>query len=146
LPTQGYEYVVGLPATAMPTAGIVPFTFVGATNPTAGSTLVSPGTFSGTMSVDFAAGTANLTAALAFSGFTYNLAGSASFVPGSPKWTAGSMTGSLTGTTPSGFGNCFTSCSASVNGAFFGAGAAYAGYAYQVSGVALVTGTAVFKK
>jgi hypothetical protein len=134
----------------MPTAGIVPFTFVGATNPTAGSTLVSPGTFSGTMSVDFAAGTVNLTSALAFSGasynFAYNLSGVVSFVPGSPKWSSGGlMNGNLTGTTPSGFGNCFTSCSASVNGAFFGVGAAYAGYAYQVTGPALVTGTAVFK-
>jgi hypothetical protein len=149
--TEGFHYVVGLPATAMPTAGSATFTLVGATKPTVQLAGIAPGTFTGTMTVtDWARGSINLTATLAFSGFTYNLAGGASFVAGSPKWTGGSMSGSLTGAgIPSsgiGFVACGSGCSASVNGAFFGAGATFAGYAYQVNTGTPVTGVAVFKQ
>jgi hypothetical protein len=145
--TQGYHYVVGIPATAMPTGGTADFKFVGATKPTAGFAGVAPGTFSGTLKVtDWAAGALDLTMALTFAGFSYDFAGTMRFASGSPKWSTGSINGSQTGTGPSGFGTCGTNCSATINGAFFGAGATFAGYAYQVTTGTRVVGTAVFKQ
>jgi hypothetical protein len=149
-PNQGYHYVVGLPATGMPTTGSAAYTFVGATKPT-GTDGLAPGTFSGTMNVNFgpspSTGTVNLTASLAFSGFAYNFtSGSASFTPGSAAFT-GSMTGTASGTVPAAY-TCSGACTATVNGAFFGAGAAYAGYAYRMptGATQAVTGAAVFKQ
>jgi FecR protein len=148
---QGFHYVVGIPATAMPmTGGPANFTFVGATKPTGSDGTFAPGTFSGTMTVtDWARGGMSLTAALAFAGFTYSLSGTASFSAGSAPFT-GTMTGNVSaGTAPSGYA-CSSGCTASVNGAFFGAGAAFAGYAYKVastiSPTQSVTGVAVFKQ
>jgi len=56
------------------------------------------------------------------------------------------MTTGFNAAAPAGY-QCGSGCTATVNGAFFGAGAAYAGYAYQLTGIGnnLVTGTAVFK-
>lgn len=146
---RGYAYVVGIPATGMPTSGSATFVLAGATKPTGGDGTLAPGTFSGTMTVNFTGGTnaINLTAALAFSGFTYNLSGQAGFTAGSPKWTGGSMSTGINLAAPVGY-QCTGGCTASVDGAFFGAGAAYAGYAYQLFGIGnqRVTGTAVFKQ
>jgi hypothetical protein len=146
---QGYHYVVGLPATGMPTIGTAAFTFLGATKPTGTDGSFAPGTFSGTMSVNFgpSTGSVSLTASLAFSGFAYNFtAGSASFTPGSSAFT-GSMTGTASGIVPAAY-TCSGTCTATVNGAFFGAGAAYAGYAYRMptGPTQSVTGAAVFKQ
>lgn len=147
---QGFHYVVGLPASAIPTTGAsATFTFLGATKPTGSDGSFAPGTFSGTMTVIFGSGvgTMNLTATLAFSGFAYNFtSGTATFGGGTAPFN-GSMTGTASGTVPSNY-VCSGGCTATVNGAFFGAGAAYAGYAYRMP-TALgptVTGVAVFKQ
>ncbi len=131
----------------MPTIGSASFALLGATNPTGQSGTIAPGAFNGTFTVtNWATGSISLTAALAFSGFTYNLSGSASFTPGSPAFT-GSTSVAVAGSAPIGYA-CTLSCSALINGAFFGAGAAYAGYAFLVSGASnnSVTGAATFKK
>ena len=150
---QGYHYVVGVPATAMPTgATSTTFTLAGATKPTGSSGAFAPGTFSGTMTVNFAGGPTAITlgATLAFAGFSYNLTGTAGFTAGSPQWTSSSMTTPSNNlAAPTGF-QCTGGCTVSVNGAFFGAGATFAGYAYQVkdniSPGNTVAGTAVFKQ
>jgi hypothetical protein len=144
---QGYHYVVGLPATGMPTTGSASFTFLGATKPTGTDGSFAPGTFSGTMSVNFgpSTGTVNLTASLAFSGFAYN------FTTSSVSYTntafTGTMTGTASGAVPAAY-TCSGGCTATVNGAFLGAGAAYAGYAYRMptGPTQSVVGAAVFKK
>ena len=48
---------------------------------------------------------------------------------------------------PAGY-QCTGSCTAAVNGAFFGAGAAFAGFAYQITGIGNqpISGTAAFKQ
>jgi hypothetical protein len=150
-PNQGYHYVVGLPATGMPTTGSASFTFLGATKPTGTDGSFAPGTFSGTMSVNFGpsptAGAVNLTATLAFSGFAYNFTSSSvSFTPGNTAFT-GTMSGAASGAVPAAY-TCSGACTATVNGAFFGAGAAYAGYAYRMptGPTQSITGAAVFKK
>jgi hypothetical protein len=101
------------------------------------------------MSVNFgpSTGTVNLTASLAFSGFAYNLTTtSVSFTPGNTAFT-GTMAATASGAVPGAYG-CSGGCTANVNGAFFGAGAAYAGYAYRMptGPTQSITGAAVFKK
>jgi hypothetical protein len=142
---QGYSYVVGLPTSVMPTGvANVPFTLMGATTPTGSDGTLTGGTFSGTMSVNFAAGTAALTAAIGFTGptpATYNMTGSATF---SSAAFTGTMTGGPSGAVPPGY--CTIGCTANVDGAFFGAGAAYAGYAYRITSTSSIAGVAVFKQ
>ena len=143
---QNYHYVVGIPATGMPTTGSATFTFMGATMPTGSDGVPTNGTFSGTMNVTFGpSASAALTAAIGFTGFTYSLSGTATFSPGSAPFS-GVLSGTGAGTPPSGY-TC-SSCTAAVNGAFFGAGAAYAGYAYKLTTNTgqFVSGSAVFKQ
>jgi hypothetical protein len=146
---QGFHYVVGVPTAAMPTGGTATYTFAGATKPTGSDGTIAPGSFSGTMSVSFGPSTTiNLAAQLAFSGFTYNLSGFGTSSGGVPSFT-GSMTGNAIGSPATGYGCSASNCVASVNGAFFGAGAAYAGYAYKVSNTTsgnTISGSAVFKQ
>src|SRR5262249_20612132 len=49
---QGYHYVVGIPASAMPLSGSAVFNFIGATRPTGFDGSIAPGTFSGTLTVN----------------------------------------------------------------------------------------------
>ena len=144
--SENYHYVVGIPATGMPTTGSATFTFMGATTPTGSDNAPTNGTFSGTMNVTFGpSASAALTASIGFTGFTYSLNGTATFSPGSAPFS-GVLSGSGAGAPPSGY-TC-SSCTASVNGAFFGAGAAYAGYAYKLTTNTgqFVSGSAVFKQ
>jgi hypothetical protein len=48
---------------------------------------------------------------------------------------------------PAGY-QCSGGCTAAINGAFFGAGASYAGFAYQITGIGNqpISGTAAFKQ
>jgi hypothetical protein len=57
------------------------------------------------------------------------------------------MAATASGAVPGAYG-CSGGCTANVNGAFFGAGAAYAGYAYRMptGPTQSITGAAVFKK
>ena len=146
---QGFHYVVGIPPASLPASGSATYAFLGATKPTGSDGSLLPGTFSGTLSVTFGASTTiSLAAQLAFSGFTYNLSGFGNSSGGSPAFT-GSMTGNATGTPATGYACSASTCVASVNGAFFGAGAEYSGYAYNVgntTGGNTVSGVAVFKK
>src|SRR3954470_9798800 len=92
----GYHYVVGVPATAMPTTGSAAFNFIGATRPTGFDGTIAPGTFTGTFTVNSwtgGPGSISVTANLAFATFGYALSGTGSFTAGSPSF-AGSMTGS----------------------------------------------------
>src|SRR4051812_14862200 len=76
---EGYHYVVGLPATAMPTGGgPAVYTFIGATTPTGSDGTLTGGKFAGTLSVTnwatgtmAAGGTVTFTGPSAFS-YTFN--------------------------------------------------------------------------
>jgi len=52
-PNQGLYYVIGVPATLMPTAGVFNYSLMGATSPTLSYGGVPPGSFTGSMSVLF---------------------------------------------------------------------------------------------
>ena len=126
----GYHYVVGIPATAMPTAGSASFSFIGATRPTGFDGTITPGTFSGTFTVNnWATGSISVTANLGFATFGYTVNGTGAFAAGSPSFS-GSLSATESATPPSTY-QC-APCSGTFNGAFYGPGAKFAGYAYQV--------------
>jgi hypothetical protein len=146
---QGFHYVVGIPTAVMPAAGSASYSLLGATKATASDGSTLPGTFSGTLGVIFGASTTiSLSATLAFNGGTSNFNLNGSLVPpgGSPSFT-GSVSAISTGTPIAGY-PCSSGCTTAVNGAFFGANAAYAGYTYSVSapGGQSIAGAAVFKQ
>jgi hypothetical protein len=122
-PNDGLHYVIGMPATSMPTSGTFTYNMIGATSPTFGNASTAPGTVSSaTLIGNFTTGsvTANLVANAG--GFVYT----------------GNASGSISGATFSGTGSasatgsgCSGSCTLGVNGFFAGAGATRAGFAYQ---------------
>jgi hypothetical protein len=150
---NGYHYVVGIPATGMPTTGSASFTMIGATAPTGQNGVLAPGSFSGTFTVtSWSAGTIALGGTIAFpsAGFSYTYNGSGTFSSGGPAFTGTSSSLSVAGqtaATAAGYG-CPQGCTVLINGAFFGAGATHAGYGYMVSGASTnsVTGAVVFKQ
>jgi hypothetical protein len=148
-PNDGLHYVVGTPApiTALAGTGTATFTLAGATAPTNG--VNAPGTVSGGQLVVNlgAAPTVDLqNFAFAQGGSTYvmNKAGMPITGPLTPfSGTLG--TADFAGST----GNCVsTSCSAQVNGHFYGANASHAGFAYRVNQGPFgnVSGAATFKR
>jgi hypothetical protein len=148
---EGYHYVVGIPATAMPMTGSAVFTFIGATKPTGMLVALTPGTFTGTLTVtNWATGSLTAGGTVSFaspSAFSYTFSGTGSFSPGAAAFTAtaGGMT--FNPSAPAGY-QCSGGCTAAINGAFFGAGASYAGFAYQITGIGNqpISGTAAFKQ
>jgi hypothetical protein len=148
---EGLHYVVGLPTPVMPTAGTaVPFTQIGATKPTTTDGTGVLGTASVGLSANFVSGTvsANITAAFTTPGtWGYSVT-----IPGtiSGQQMTGSALGIFTtGTPPTPYTCGACNCSASFNGAFFGAGASHAGIAYKIGPdftSFAVTGAAVLQK
>lgn len=140
---EGFHYVVGLPTATMPTSGTVGFSLIGATNPTGSDGTIAPGTLgSGSLTADFTAGRVTVALNPTFSGWSYNVSMTANIV-GAPL--AGGGTAAQLGTAPGAYACCLP-CSASFQGAFFGAGASHAGIAYQITtdGAQKVSGAAAF--
>ena len=144
-PNEGFHYLAGLPTSTMPT-GTASFTLLGATAPTGSDGTLSPGVLaSGTMTVDFTRGSVAVGVNPMFG--TWGLSASMSGTI-SGQSIAGTGTGTEVGTVPGLYSCC--SCSASFQGAFFGAGASHAGIAYQLNtgttAPTAVSGVAVFKQ
>jgi hypothetical protein len=121
---EGFHYVVGSPTATMPTLGRFQYDLIGATRPTYAGGGSAPGTFSGTLFVDFGQQTVGGTFSAAMSdGFTYD-------------WSAsGRMSGvqfSMSGTPTRNSGFC-SGCSADASGFFSGATAERAGVGYHVA-------------
>jgi hypothetical protein len=135
---QGFHYVVGVPASPMPTSGTATFSLVGATTPTfsdgVGGGLGAGSVTSATATANFLSGTVTANMGLTFNGTSgtsnYALAmSSGSFSPG----TAGVFgAGNLT------FGSgavnvCPSSCFAEFAGFFAGANASHLGLGYDAT-------------
>jgi hypothetical protein len=125
----------------MPTTGTGTYTLMGATSPTYADGSSAPGTFSGSLSIDFA--TARMLGNFSIAmpdgkGYALNSSGSAS----------GAQFALSTAVTGSGGACVGCGCNASVQGFFAGASAERAGLAYHVQDVnrADVFGAAAFKK
>ena len=136
--TGVFDYVVGIPTTAMPTTGTATYSLMGYTSPTVsnGSTGY---TVTGTLSANFGtpAVAVNMTVA-------NSIANSFNFVGSVP--IAGSTFASTTFTTTG--GGCTGLCTTSVTGFFSGANASRAGLTYSITGtpVGSVQGVAAFAK
>jgi hypothetical protein len=144
---EGFHYVAGLPTATMPTTGIFTFALIGGTNPTGSDGTLAPGTLgAGSMTLDFIKGFVTMSLSPRFAGGSWGY--DASYSAGVTGLPAFSGSGSVTeiGQVPINY-SCSSGCSASFNGAFFGAGASNAGAAYNISGfTSTVSGVAVFKQ
>jgi hypothetical protein len=143
-PNEGFHYVVGLPTATMPTSGNVPFTLIGATSPTGSDGTIAPGTLgSGSLTANFTSGLITVSLTPSFGAWSYNVSMTANIV-GAPFAGGGNAT--ELGSPASGY-NC-SFCTASFQGAFFGAGASHAGIAYQITtdSSLKVSGAAAFQQ
>jgi hypothetical protein len=142
---QGIHYVVGVPTASMPQTGLATYTLIGATQPTYLDGTVSPGTFSGRLSVDFGQHTVGMDLSIGIDGKGYAIGGSAG-ITGS---TFSSSSGNVTVAGTAGSACVSGGCSASVDGFFAGANAARAGLGYQIVDVGNgrnIAGAAAFAK
>jgi hypothetical protein len=141
---KGFHYVVGLPTATMPQLGTATYTLLGATRPTYVDGSTAPGTFSGSLSVDFDVRNPNvgLNLSVAMPDTTYAITGNAAITGAIFAGATGS------GVNVSG-GGCFSGCSALVTGFFAGSNAERAGLGYHVSDFGNAKdaiGTAAFTK
>jgi hypothetical protein len=144
---EGFHYVVGMPTAVMPIGGSATYSLLGGTRPTYVDGSSTPGTFTGSISVDFrpvASGSHSITGNFSISmpdGRGYVLTGSTSAFSNAFRIFPSVM--------PSG-GACQQGCSATMNGFFAGTSAERIGIAYDVfDGVEpgkSVIGAAGFKK
>lgn len=147
-PDQGLHYVVGLPTPRLPTSGFATYTFLGATKPTYIDGTISPGSFSGSLSVDFVKLTVGMNLNVAMPDSRgYAIGGSAPIsgntFSGFQSFGTGTLLTSGTG------GACSSGCNALVEGFFAGTTAERAGLAYHINDPLAgkdVLGTAAFTK
>jgi hypothetical protein len=140
---DGLHYVVGMPATSIPTSGAFTFNLIGGSRPTFGTPTAAPGVlgtlnsaslvgnFSGTFTVSLSA------SALAN---TFTTSATGTLAAGSPTFSASSNFSTL---------GCAGTCGFNVNGFFSGAGASHAGIVYQISNLTVggsLNGTAALKQ
>ena len=144
---QGLHYVVGMPTATMPTTGTATYSMIGATPPTYADGRTAPGTFSGSLGVDFANAAVNGSFNVGMpdgKGYAWSIATSINgytFLENS--------SGSITGTGGACPNSC--GCSARTHGFFAGASAERAGVGYHItdgisSTPANIIGAAAFKK
>lgn len=144
---QGLHYVVGLPTPILPTVGTaVAYSLVGATQPTYIRASTTPGTFSGSLSVNFEQSTVGMNFNIAMpDGNGYALGGVAQITSGTSFFKGLSGLGLTVGN--AGGNACFSGCTARVDGFFAGSSAERAGVAYHVQDTFLdVVGAAAFAK
>ena len=141
---QGLHYVVGIPTPTMPTVGTARYTLLGATSPTYLDGRATPGTLTGSLTVNFGTPAVGVGVSLTASmqdGLTYSVGGSAAI---SGNTFSGSTQLNLT---TSGSG-CFSGCTALVQGFFAGTSAERAGLSYHITDgfSSDVVGAAAFAK
>jgi hypothetical protein len=133
---QGFHYVVGVPTPALPTNNVIAnYVLAGASRPTYLDGSTAPGTFTGSMTVNFAAqATINGTFQAAMPDRTFN-------------WTASGSTSSssfsLATQTSTG---CVGACTITTAGFFAGPSAERAGVGYSIEDTKTVVGAAAFKR
>jgi hypothetical protein len=142
---QGFHYVVGMPTASMPLLGSATYTLLGATRPTYIDGSTAPGTFSGSLNVDFTALTVGMNLNVAMpDGRGYGVGGTAQIAGNIILGSSGN------GLTTSGTGGaCTSGCNALVSGFFAGTSAERAGLGYHINDFVTgkdVIGAAAFKK
>lgn len=145
----GVHTIVGTPAVNLPASGTVTYNLIGGTRPTTNQGTADPGSFSGSLAVDFATRRVGVSLDVAIADRAWRLAtagGSANPANGGLQIGPGGTTfaGSPT-VTGLNAASCTASCSADLQGAFFGSGGSHAGIVYRVvDGAFLARGTGIF--
>ncbi|MEO8717457.1 MAG: hypothetical protein ABI423_04475, partial [Burkholderiales bacterium] len=144
---KGLHYVVGAPTALMPQIGTATYSLLGATRPTLTDGSASPGTFSGSLTVNFDVSNpiVRMNLNVAVGGLGYLINGNAG-ISGNTFSGSYSDGAGMNGTNSS---SCLSGCSSSVAGFFAGAAAERAGLAYKISDSFAgkdVLGAAAFKK
>ncbi|TMG79133.1 MAG: FecR domain-containing protein [Betaproteobacteria bacterium] len=132
-PNDGLHYVIGMPATSMPTSGTFTYNLIGGSSPTFSNGAAAPGVLN----------SASLVGNFASVGSTYTGTAGGTGISGGTF----AATGTATSSSPN---NCTGGCGLNVNGFFSGVGATHAGIVYQITntitpGVSL-DGTAALKR
>jgi hypothetical protein len=139
---DGVHYVIGLPTPTLPTSGSATYSLAGATRPTYVGGGVAPGTFTGTINVDFGLRGSGIAVDfdVSIGGKSYGLTGSTS---------TGSQFSLVSGQGLTATGCGASGCSARVNGFFSGASAERIGVGYHINDSSIgkdILGAAAFKK
>jgi hypothetical protein len=155
---QSIHYLIGVPATALPTIGTFTYTQTAATSPTVAGANAAAGTFTGALGVSFGVGSATkigLNGSIAIAGGNYLFATSggaanpntsAITLDSNARFTADIRTQSNSSLGPL---DCTgTVCTAQVNGGLFGPGGQTAGFSYRIgnNGSITINGVTVFIK
>ncbi|HEY6814549.1 MAG TPA: hypothetical protein VI168_03320, partial [Croceibacterium sp.] len=150
LAKTGRHLVSGPLATNLPASGTVNYELIGQTKPTDRAGNLDPGTFSGSLAVDFASRKVGFDFAVAIGDRGWAMkttGGSANPNSGGYNITASNgFAGNpvVTGTTAA---SCTTSCFGNVQGALFGNGASHVGAGFTISdGTLIVSGVGAFGK
>jgi trimeric autotransporter adhesin len=155
---QSVHYLVGTPATALPTSGTFSYQQTASTAATlGGSTSGTTGTFTGTLGVTFGPGSAakvGLSGSVLSNGNSFNFTTNGGALnPANSEISLGQgarFTGNLSTSTvgPSNLLQCQGTCSTQVNGGLFGDGGRTGGYTYRIQGnnSTTINGVGVFTK
>lgn len=126
--SQGLHYVVGAPTASMPQIGAATYALIGATRPTYVDGIGTPGTLTGSLTVDFGQLTVGTNLNVSMAGAGYSISGTSQIAgPYFIGYTGGGL--AVTGSGSA----CLSSCSAYVQGFFAGTTAERAGLGYQVN-------------
>ena len=156
---QGFHYVVGAatPAASMPASGTATFTLMGATKPTFGDGALAPGTFTGSMAVQWGGAAATKVGV----DFNITMPGDGSYRLMSNGGVSTPTTSLISTSTGSAFSGpaavtftgagtgraCTGACSGNVNGFFAGPSAERAGAVYMIGfGGTGIQGAAAFTR
>lgn len=137
----GLHVLWGTPVSDMPTSGSATYSLVGSTRPTISSGVVAPGTFTGSLGVNFATMRVGWSSNIVFGSDTYvfNSAGGAA----APSVTLGADGRFTGGSAPGGVDG-------SATGFLAGPGASHAGFTYQIlvpnQGNTYIAGAAAFRR
>ncbi|ALJ14837.1 hypothetical protein [Sphingopyxis macrogoltabida] len=150
LANSGNPILSGTFATALPTTGRVDYALVGATRPTDRLANLAPGSFTGSVAVDFATKRVGFDFDIGIDQYGWNVktaGGAADPNNGGYRLTGNNEIDGLaliSGTTAA---SCTATCSSNVRGALFGPGATHFGAAYTVNDAGaglVVSGVAAF--
>ena len=155
---QSLHYLIGVPATALPTSGTFMYNQVSTTSPTVGGANAQAGVFTGALGVSFGAGNTTkvgLNGNVAINGgaYLFSTTGGAAN-PNTSTVTLDSnsrFAADLRALSSSSAGplNCQgTTCTAQVSGGLFGPGGQTAGFTYRIenNGSITINGVTVFVK
>jgi hypothetical protein len=145
----GVHVIWGTPVTNMPTTGTATYTLATATpatfHPNTGGGTVAPGTFTGTIGVDFAGAKVGWTSSIVSGGTTYAFSSTGGSAAPSVALTAGGTfgaNGTVTSTSGTSFGAGY--------GFLAGPGASHLGFGYRIYPVSssnnIISGVAAFTK